>query len=689
MKRISGTYKNIFDSKRKNGDIYKNAPDPFIIKVNGYYYLTSTVDKGISIKKSFDLIHWEFVNENDGVVTEDEDLRHAYAPEIMYENGKYYIVTSPNGGGHYLYCSDSINGPFRRLTDNFHESIDGSFFKESDGSIYFTRASETGIILKKFKSYDGDYLFDDKSLTFDEGILGGWTEGPYILKRYGYYYLTFTGTHFLSDAYRVAYLSGKELSNAGLKYHDFVLLSTKEEFKGLGHSMTFVGPNLDSYIIAYHNCDDNVKRNLCLTRLIFDNKGGMLANGVQKDGNHMFTRPKFEDFSHEPDYLSTKNFSSSIFSIEYNLLGAKAQGLFNYTSEDSYGYFKLEEDGIYCGLEKLVDVKNIKLDVYHSLRIQADGKRLAFYLDDVEYIVNYKIRLSGKIGYKNNELEEAYIAYSKYAFGNSDYEDVVYHEEFYLYRENEGKTIYIDIPEEGSYDLINISSCLLDVEQMEINGQEIKPISDNYLVRNIHLNRGINTFLLKQKQFFNGKLCFSKSCRENREYTLESILKEGETIGSYETRKEGIYFENDRNAILTKENLDEYEVSMTLSLEGNPILANNVIGLIASVNDYSRKNSFEGLTSLNGYMLMINRKKAYIYRANYHKSVVLKQIKLSNKQEFTLKLIKDNHSISFYIDNVKAYVEKIDFQHHLYKGQVGIYMNHASAIIKNFTIKEN
>ena len=40
------------------------AADPFLIKVNGYYYLTCTRPEGLVFMKSFDLIKWGNVNTN-------------------------------------------------------------------------------------------------------------------------------------------------------------------------------------------------------------------------------------------------------------------------------------------------------------------------------------------------------------------------------------------------------------------------------------------------------------------------------------------------------------------------------------------------------------------------------------------------------------------------------------------------
>ena len=135
MKRY---YNNIYNSKRKNGSASLGAADPFLIKVNGYYYLTCTRSDGLVLMKSFDLIHWEDVNTH-GKVGIDATLKHAYAPEICYFDNHFYAVASPSGLGHYIYKSNNIEGPFERVTDNFHELIDGSFFIDSNEEKYFLR----------------------------------------------------------------------------------------------------------------------------------------------------------------------------------------------------------------------------------------------------------------------------------------------------------------------------------------------------------------------------------------------------------------------------------------------------------------------------------------------------------------------------------------------------------------------
>jgi GH43 family beta-xylosidase len=202
------------------------------------------------------------------------------------------------GNGHHILKSSSIKGPFEFLTGNIHESIDGSFFINEDEEIYLTRASETGIAINKLESDFTKFKVNElgiiDSFTFDEAKTFRWTEGPYILKRYGKYYLTYTGTHFLSDAYRVNYAVADNLNDkTSFKFMDTIIMSLKDNFYGLGHSATFLGPNLDSYFITYHDMNPNGVRTMNISRILFS-KDKMVVNDVNDDLHFNIEMPDFE-----------------------------------------------------------------------------------------------------------------------------------------------------------------------------------------------------------------------------------------------------------------------------------------------------------------------------------------------------------------------------------------------------------
>jgi hypothetical protein len=688
-------YKNIFDNKRINGSVSLGAADPFLIKVNGYYYFTCTRPDGLILMKSFDLIYWENVN-NDGVVGNDEILKHAYAPEICYMDGYFYACTSPSGRGHYIYKSENIEGPFKRVTDNFQELIDGSFFVDSNEEKYFLRATETGIVNKHIKDRVED-LFDS-FVYYDESVIGGWTEGPYLIKRYGTYYLTFTGTHFLSDAYRVNYASGKSIDkSSSLKHKEVLLLNTSKEFYGLGHSMSFLGPNLDSYYITYHNMMPSGNRYANISRLMFDKKGHMLVNGVQVNNNFKIDRPMFECFIDEHNYISDKSFTDNNFSIEYNFKSKDINLILGYIDEDNYQYISFENNEIILTSidKKIVNRKTLHkftktydLDKYHTLRIQYKPNKLALYFDLIELNDNITIKLNkGKIGFKNNNLDNAYIAYSNYSFGSSDIE-VCKVDRFYLDNMNKSKktySTYFYIKEEGYYDFYfdNNDYSLGDIFIDKVKVNNIK--EERKFVNSIYLKKGKHFILFELIKGRVNEVSYFKNNLDFKELNTSDYLDNMDLYGYYLKHKDGIYFENDRNALLTKFNVYNYDVSCDVEVIGNPIKQENVIGLLVDVNNYSKSNGFESVYSFQGYGMLVNSNYLYIIDASFYHSKVLRKICV-NKKILNLRVKKNANSIVFYLDNVEVY--KINTPSKYVRGKVGVYMNHASFVLKSFNLKK-
>ena len=103
--------------------------DPFVFRYDGMYYLyVSSKNTAYSVMgwKSEDLIHWEQCDN--GLVGEDDCLWTAFAPEVCYFNGWFYMCESRRGTGHYILASRSPEGPFEPITDNIAQEIDGSFY---------------------------------------------------------------------------------------------------------------------------------------------------------------------------------------------------------------------------------------------------------------------------------------------------------------------------------------------------------------------------------------------------------------------------------------------------------------------------------------------------------------------------------------------------------------------------------
>lgn len=227
-----------------------DAADPFVLRFNGRYYLYTTGAEEIRVYESEDLVHWTF----QGHCTQGGVGRIAYAPEVFYWRGEFYMITSPSGNGHYIMKSDSPLGPFERVTKNFGYSIDGSLFAGDDGTLYMLNLPGNQSI--GITQIDEETLLP-KGVNKSTGVtLNHWTEGPGLIRRGEWYYLTFTGNHFLSTGYRVAWASrkGNPLGRyTQLEDHTLLISSVfMDSFTGLGHSASFYGPDLDSIYASYH-----------------------------------------------------------------------------------------------------------------------------------------------------------------------------------------------------------------------------------------------------------------------------------------------------------------------------------------------------------------------------------------------------------------------------------------------------
>lgn len=245
--------------------------DPFLMRHDGRFYLyCSSGGPGIKCWVSDDMIHFDY----QGFVCEDARIFGAYAPEVAYNAGKFWMVTSPRGSGHYLLVADSPLGPFEVVSDNLGVGIDGSIFVDDDGRSWFYRASHQGIRVHEMPT-PGE--IDVRSKVIEASWLQHWTEGPQVIKRDGRYFLTDTGNHVCCRGYHIDYTVSHEGADRGYrKLRDgLLLLETRDEYHALGHSSTCVGPDMDTMYIVYHKNiigerNNPLHRSLCIDRLSFN-----------------------------------------------------------------------------------------------------------------------------------------------------------------------------------------------------------------------------------------------------------------------------------------------------------------------------------------------------------------------------------------------------------------------------------
>lgn len=193
--RIGASYEEMYHNPIRRGMF----PDPSIVRVGEDYYMVNSsfiFFPCIPISHSKDLIHWEIIGH---AVTEPEwasldELeggRGYWAPDISYDNGKFYITATyrlNDTGNVYrkqiVVSSEKPEGPYSKPALIDEDGIDPSIFHE-DGRHYMLLNRGARILelnadcTKQISEAELLYYGDQKRAP----------EGPHLLKKDGYYYL--------------------------------------------------------------------------------------------------------------------------------------------------------------------------------------------------------------------------------------------------------------------------------------------------------------------------------------------------------------------------------------------------------------------------------------------------------------------------------------------------------------------
>lgn len=399
--------------------IMEDIGDPFVMRWNGRYYLyPSSGTQQISCYTSTDLVHWE----GPVICADDPALTNAYAPEVVYYNGYFYMYTSPNGQGHYALQAESPTGPFTLITGNEGRNIDGDVFIDDDGQWYFLTSGGTCITRYAMTSPSS---FGAEQPVTAASMFNSWTEGPMVVKHDGLYYMTYTGNHVLHKGYRVGYAVGDSMDNLS-KATDTLLVSSEGPIYGPGHSSSVKGPDLDSYYIAYHTLvsaeNGSPYRNMSIDRLVF-NGADMEALGPTATPQQMPAQPDIYSYFDSQEalegwsggqiqdgalalgsrdmVLSDQTYSGS-FTAEFclsDITGRRgaAGAVFAYADADNYATALLDvatqslvvtlvEDGQETQAAQLPLPKSfgedVRLDCLQAIQIEYDGETYEFFFND-------------------------------------------------------------------------------------------------------------------------------------------------------------------------------------------------------------------------------------------------------------------------------------------------------------------
>ncbi len=287
----SGTYTNpVFTTN--------NPADPHVLLVDDTYYLYATTHgRGYDVYTSDDLVHWK-----DGGSVFKTPRGGAWAPDVFHNkqgDGKFYLYYTDNdpnappgplGKQVGVAVSDSPLGPFEDKRVLATGSIDGHLFQDDDGKYYFYYVEILGGF-KIFVQPMGDPLTPEgkrieviRPTKRWEMASGHVTEGPFMLKRNGTYYLTYSGSGADTPNYAIGYATSKSPLGPFKKNPDNPIAHRSKGIFGPGHHCVVDGPDGKMWMVYHQKYNDgiNFKRFVAIDPIWFD-KAGKLHARVTRD----------------------------------------------------------------------------------------------------------------------------------------------------------------------------------------------------------------------------------------------------------------------------------------------------------------------------------------------------------------------------------------------------------------------
>ncbi|MDP4184830.1 MAG: glycoside hydrolase family 43 protein [Bacteroidota bacterium] len=291
--------------------------DPYILKAsNGKYYMVGTggVEDGFKMYSSADLKNWK----DEGRIYQGNRnnswcIANFWAPELYEYKGKFYLLfssdwrTNPTNEQENfrigVAVSDSPTGPYkdlynRPIFDPGYPTIDGNLlFENGRIYLYFSRccykhavesdvakwAREKGLFDKIEESWvygvelkpdfsgiigeprlllrppvsmnDKQAEWESRSVTSGE-VNRRWTEGSYIFKKNGIYYIMYSANFFGGKNYAVGYATSRSPLGPFKKADNNPVLQKNVEKGGIvtgtGHNSVTVSPDGKQMLCVYH-----------------------------------------------------------------------------------------------------------------------------------------------------------------------------------------------------------------------------------------------------------------------------------------------------------------------------------------------------------------------------------------------------------------------------------------------------
>ncbi|AHM62251.1 Xylosidase/arabinosidase [Flammeovirgaceae bacterium 311] len=246
--------------------------DPSVVRVGNDYWATATSSEWaplFPLMHSSNLVDWEIRGHVFPETLPTWAEAHFWAPEITYENEKYYIYyTAKKKGGNLcvgVASATEATGPYTDhgpLVCQEVGSIDGFPIRDEKGDLYLvwkedgnSRGLPTPMWAQRMNEERTQLLgemfemFRNEPGTWE----GGLVEGAYVLRRNGYYYTFYSGDACCGRdcTYGVGVARAQKLEGPWEKYSGNPIMKQNEEWKCAGHGSVVTDPQGEYYFL-YH-----------------------------------------------------------------------------------------------------------------------------------------------------------------------------------------------------------------------------------------------------------------------------------------------------------------------------------------------------------------------------------------------------------------------------------------------------
>lgn len=261
--------------------------DPTVILFEGTYYLYPTGDNvSYHVYTSTDLVHW-----TKGPKVFEPGRRNVWAPDVFRDpkDGRFYLYYTV-GECIGVAVADRPDGKFVDRARLFDNAIDAHMFCDDDGRYYLYYVQFPGfrIHVQPMKTpleKEGEPIELFHPTEPWEKIRGAVTEGPWMLKHQGTYYLLYSGTAANTLDYAIGYATAAAPTGPFTKYADNPIVRRTDQALGPGHGCVVKDGAGNLWSIYHQQKDDSEPWNrfICIDPLWFDDKGvlhGKATRGV-------------------------------------------------------------------------------------------------------------------------------------------------------------------------------------------------------------------------------------------------------------------------------------------------------------------------------------------------------------------------------------------------------------------------